>query len=257
MSLEKDLNQFEEQGYLILPELLGPAEIREIVEALAPHVQGRYPGRNDFEGLQSERVYALLGKSPAFAKLLEHPRIVALLDRLLLPNYLLAAFLAILQHPGETEQELHIDDAFYKIPRPRPHVGITTIFALTDFTDSNGATELIPGSHKWGDTPPCSAEESERSVVRVRMPAGSCVLFSGSLYHRGGANRSSADRIAITPQYCQPWARPQENMFLAVPPAMARAYSPRVQSLLGYSMHPPFMGFVDGRHPLKKLAELE
>ena len=85
------------------------------------------------------------------------------------------------------------------------------------------------------------------------MPAGSLMVALGTLWHRGGANRSQASRLAITPQYCIAWARQQENMTLAVPPERAAAYPERVRELLGYSIHPPFMGHVDGRHPAKTL----
>ena len=80
------------------------------------------------------------------------------------------------------------------------------------------------------------------------MPAGSVVVFLGTLWHRGGANRSSAPRLAVTPQYCEPWARPQEQMVLSVGRAAAQ-YSERVRSMLGFAIHPPFMGHVDGLHP--------
>jgi ectoine hydroxylase-related dioxygenase (phytanoyl-CoA dioxygenase family) len=87
------------------------------------------------------------------------------------------------------------------------------------------------------------------------MPAGACVVFLGTLVHRGGANRTQAPRLAFSNQYCQPWARTQENFFLGVPPQVARGMSPRVQQLLGYNIWPPFMGHVTASHPLKTLRE--
>ena len=89
------------------------------------------------------------------------------------------------------------------------------------------------------------------------MPAGSMMAIKGDLWHRGGANRSGAARLILTPQYCAGWARPHESMLLAVPPARAAALAPRVQALIGYSIHPPFMGYVDGRSPLRTLQERE
>jgi ectoine hydroxylase-related dioxygenase (phytanoyl-CoA dioxygenase family) len=95
-------------------------------------------------------------------------------------------------------------------------------------------------------------DELDPRIVDVVMPAGSVVVFAGTLWHRGGANRSNGCRLAITPQYCEPWARPQEQMVLSVG-AAALQYSPRVQTMLGFGIHPPFMGHVNGMHPLRVL----
>ncbi len=240
------------EGFAVLRELLSRAEVAAMRAALAPYLQGRYMGRNDFEGFRSERVYALLAKDPALALLVEHPRLLAIVDRLLAPHYLLSAFLAIQVHPGETPQGWHFDDGGCRAPRPRPMQGVSAIWALDDFGPENGATELIPRSHLWADGAPPPRGEDARAVC---MPAGSVVVFAGTLMHRGGAHRGTATRLAVTPQFCQPWLRQLENMPLAVPPERARALSPRVQELLGYSIaEPSFMGYVDGLHP-KRLID--
>jgi ectoine hydroxylase-related dioxygenase (phytanoyl-CoA dioxygenase family) len=206
-------------------------------------------GRNDFEGFRSERVYALLAKAPRVSQIIEHPVILELVDALLPKNYQLSAALAINVHPGETAQSFHIDDAagvggLFK--KPRAWFGISTVWAFDDFTDSNGATELIPGSHLWDEARDATPQEARKAI----MPAGSVLVFAGNLYHRGGANTSDRSRLAITPQYCMPWMRQLEHMALAVPPRAAAQYSERIQELLGYSViDPGFMGFVDGRHP--------
>jgi ectoine hydroxylase-related dioxygenase (phytanoyl-CoA dioxygenase family) len=87
------------------------------------------------------------------------------------------------------------------------------------------------------------------------MPAGSLMIAKGTLWHRGGANRSDHPRLVITPQYCLGWTRPLENMALAVPNDIARTLPMRAQELIGYSIHPPFMGYVDGRHPQRLLEK--
>jgi ectoine hydroxylase-related dioxygenase (phytanoyl-CoA dioxygenase family) len=137
---------------------------------------------------------------------------------------------------------------FYPIPRPRPILGLSTIWAIEDFTDENGATQVIPGSHRWANEHP---DERPHDVVTAAMPAGSVVVFDSALWHRGGANRSSGTRLCISPQYCQPWLRPQESQLLIAPPPVARSCSERGRSLLGYNIHPPFIGQVDGKHPLR------
>ena len=216
-------------------------------------LQGQHPGRNDFEGLFSERVYALLSKAPSIAKIIEHPALLPILDALLPPGFLLSAALAIHVHPGETPQPMHIDDNAGNLPFPRPraHFGVSTIWALDDFTTDNGATEIVAGSHRW----PEERQAKEDEITQVVMPAGSVIVFLGTLLHRGGANRSTSDRLAITPQYCMPGLRQIENMALAVPPSVAGQYSPRIQEMLGYAtIDPGFMGYVDGVHP-KRLID--
>jgi ectoine hydroxylase-related dioxygenase (phytanoyl-CoA dioxygenase family) len=240
------------EGFVVLPAVIGPEEISRIREQLAPYLDGRLFGRNEFEGFRSERVYALLAKAPAIATLVEHPAVLALLDELLHPGYLLSANLAINVHPGETAQSWHTDDGYCRIQRPRPPMGVSAIWAIDEFTDDNGATELIPGSHTWDSEP---ARVDDRDIERVVMPAGSVVVFFGTLLHRGGANRSNRSRLAVTPQYCEPWIRQIETMSLAVPPAVASTFSSRVQALLGYGIYPPFIGYVDGRDPRRLLAQ--
>ena len=85
------------------------------------------------------------------------------------------------------------------------------------------------------------------------MPSGSLMIAKGTLWHRGGANRSQKPRLIITPQYCPGWTRTLENMSLAVPPAIAATLPERARELIGYSIHPPFMGYVDGMHPARRL----
>ena len=247
-TLSGELDALAAEGFVILERILDPGEIAALRTALGPYLQGKHFGRNRFEGLRSQRVYALLAKDPVFADLVSHPRILRLLDRLLEPNYLLSAALAIHLGPGEDAQPFHYDDGSYHIARPRPPVGVSTIWAIDDFTADNGATELIPGSHRWGDERPAPDDARTRSLV---MPAGSVVVFLGTVWHRGGANRTHRPRLGMTPQYCQPWARQLENMTLAVPLEIAARYPRRVQELLGFSIHAPLMGYVDGMHPAR------
>ena len=244
------LQRLEDDGFVVLERAVGDDVLAQVRAELAPYLgESALHGRNDFEGYSTNRVYALLAKAPSIARLVEHDDVVALLDELLLPNYLLSANLAINLLPGETAQSLHSDDGFYRLPRPRPAISVSTIWAIDDFTIENGATQVIPGSHRWGSEVP--AEDDQR-IVDVVMPAGSVVVFLGTLWHRGGANRSRASRLAISPQYCEPWARQQEQMVLSVG-AAAVQYSDRVRTMLGYGIHPPFMGHVNGMHPLRVL----
>lgn len=250
----RTLEQLETDGYVVLERAVGPDALDRIRAELAPYLgEGdlAHYGRNDFEGFSTNRVYALLAKAPSVAELVEHPDVVALLDELLLPGYLLSANLAINLLPGETAQNLHYDDGFYRLPRPRQPIGMSAIWAIDDFTADNGATQVMPGSHRWGAESPA---DHDVHLVDVTMPAGSVVVLMGTLWHCGGANHSERSRLAISPQYCEPWARQQEQMVLAVG-ATARRYSDRIKTMLGYGIHPPFMGHVDGMHPRRLLDD--
>lgn len=254
---EEALAAFARDGYVILKGLLSSAEVAELVTALAPYEEARPMGRNNFEGEKSQRVYSLAGKGPTFMRLAEHPRIVAMLDALLMPHWLLSNLQSIRLHPGESAQPWHTDDAFYPLPRPRPTtLAVSTIWAIEDFTADNGATELIPRSHLWGgERPDDGASLADVGGIQAIMPAGSVVVFDGAVWHRGGANRAAGatarTRLAISPQYCQPWLRPQESQLLIAPPDVAAACTERGREMLGYSIHPPFLGQVDGMHPLR------
>ena len=244
---EADLAALQRDGYVILPDLLTPAELGEIRDAVAPLLDRH--GRNSFEGRTTQRVYSVLNKTRTCDRIADHPRVLALLDRLFLPNYLLSMLQVINILPGEQAQLLHTDDGFYPLPRPRAAFGAATICAIDDFTADNGATDIIPGSHLWGQRTP---EETEREPVV--MKAGSCVFFLSTLWHGGGANRSAAPRLAVTAQYCEPWLRPQEAFTLSTTRDTVRAVSEDIRRMLGYSIHPPFIGQVDGMHP-KRLLE--
>jgi ectoine hydroxylase-related dioxygenase (phytanoyl-CoA dioxygenase family) len=244
---DADVAALQENGYVIIENLLDRQQCEEIKKQCQPLLAHR--GRNSLEGFRTQRVYSVMARTDATTPLVEHPRVLCLLDRLLLANYLLSMYQIINILPGEKAQLLHHDDIFYRIPRPRPAVSIASIWAIDDFTSENGATVVLPGSHRWDDRRPTDADQRVSAV----MPAGSLLLTLGTTWHGGGANRSEGARLAVTAQYCEPWARTQENMFLAVPKDVVRRASPMLQSLLGYSIHAPFMGNVGGVSPLRCL----
>ena len=262
--------EFDRRGYLIFERVLSPDRVAEIRTALAPFLERDLTGRNDFEGLKTNRVYALLAKSPLFADLAIHPLALAFAEAELGQSCLLSALLAINLRPGETAQPWHFDDGGAKIPRPRPALGISAFWAIDDTTEFNGSTEVIPGSHLWdaqaidGAAKPADftnrrMPDAERDpgnrpdAVKMMMPSGSLALAKGTLWHRGGANLSERPRLIITPQYCAGWVRQLENMSLAVPAELAEILPERARELIGYSIHPPFMGHVNGLHPRRLL----
>ena len=247
--VERDLTAVSEQGFVVIPQLLTPEEVRQARDGLSPLLG--HVGRNDFEGKRTQRVYGMIEKTRAVDRLIDHPRILALLDRLLLPNYLLSQAQAINILAGESAQALHPDDGFYRVPRPRPGLSAATVWALDDFTTDNGATRLIPGSHLWPDG---RLPTDDDSLIQAVMPAGSVVFYPGTLWHGGGENRSGQARLAVTCQYCEPWLRTQENYFLSVSKQTARTVTEDIRRMLGYSIYPPFMGMVNGMHPKRTLV---
>mmetsp|Transcript_9380 Transcript_9380/g.22515 ORF Transcript_9380/g.22515 Transcript_9380/m.22515 type:complete len:298 (-) Transcript_9380:213-1106(-) len=250
------VQEVQEKGFVILRHLLSRDEVEEIRAEIGPLLGTG--GRNNFEGYKTRRVYAVLSKTRALDKLIAHPVVMALLRQWLMPNFLLTAAQVIDICPGESMQPFHYDDQFTKVPRPRDPFSMATVWALDDnFTAENGATLVIPGSHKWGDDSIPDEKMVHELSISANLPIGSCVFFAGTLWHGGGANKSEdTSRCAFTAQYCQPWVRPQENMMLSVPFEQVGSLPVEIQSMVGYSIHPPFIGHVDGRHPLKAAERL-
>jgi ectoine hydroxylase-related dioxygenase (phytanoyl-CoA dioxygenase family) len=254
---ELHAREIREQGYTVILDFLDEAAIATFRAALAPYLGG-HPGRNDFEGFKTERVYTLVARGKVFEDLVIDPRLMSLLSLFLEGSFLLSATHAINLKPGETPQAIHVDDGFYRQARSAPAVGYSVIGAIDAFTQANGATEIIPGSHLWSDEELAERRKNPKALeallVPMEIPAGSCFVFPGKLLHRGGANLTNRPRLAFTNQYCAGWARPQENFFLSVPKEIVRTLSPRTQALLGYELWPSFMGMVTGSHPAKSLA---
>ena len=241
-----ELEALERDGYVVLEGLID-AKRCELIRAQAARLAD-HTGSNPFEGHRTQRVYAPLSKTRALDDLIDHPRILSLLDAILLPNYLLSQAQIINILPGEAAQGLHHDDAFCPLPRPHKTLHAAFIAAIDDFTEDNGATVVVPGSHRWSDRLPRREE-----AISCSMPAGSAALFLGSLWHGGGENRTHKARLAVTGQYCDPWLRQQENFLLELSKSQARELREPIRSLVGYSIHPPFMGMVDRRHPRRTL----
>lgn len=247
--IEADFATLMRDGYVIIENLLSAdtcAAIRE--EGLALLGQ---TGRNQFEGQRTQRVYNVLSKTRATDRLADHPRILGLMDRLFQPGFLLSQSQIINILPGETAQALHTDDAFYRLPRPRQPLGAATVWAIDEFTEENGATVIVPGSHEWGD----DRAADRADAVPAVMPAGSVIFFLGTAWHGGGENRSDQPRFAITHQHCEAYMRQQENYLLELSKETVWALSPELQALVGYSIFPPFMGMVEGMHPLRLLDQ--
>src|SRR5262249_45754868 len=180
-------------GYAIIDGVLDAADVANARDDLQRVLERTPPGRNDFEGCATRRVYALFKKTRAFDAAAVHPLVLGVLDRLL-GHYHLSAPVGIQIGPGEKAQVLHRDEAVYPLPRPHSPVVVNTMWPMDDFTRENGATCVVAGSHRWApERLPGPADER----VVAEMPAGSMMFYLGNLWHGGGANRTQRPRLAV------------------------------------------------------------
>lgn len=236
-------------GACVVDGLAAPARVAAVRAELHRVLTATPEGRNAFEGFATQRIYALFAKTRALDELATLPLLLGVLDRVL-GHYQLSAPVGISIGPGEAAQVLHTDQAIYPLPPAYGPVVVNTMWAFDDFTEANGATRVIPGSHHG--EPPAGAAAATEPVV---MSAGSALFYLGTVWHGGGANSTDHARLGVILEYAASWLRQQENHVLAVPPETAATLPVRLQELLGYNVRPPFVGYVDGRHPRRLLAE--
>lgn len=238
----------EASGYCVIPDAITAGEVEEARSALESLLADAPVGRADFEGQWTKRIYGLFAKTRALDAMALHSEVLRALDHVL-GAHALSAPAAISIGPGAPAQVLHPDDAIYPIARPHPELVVSVMWPLVDFTHENGATRIVPGSHRWVHE---KVSPDTRSVA-VELSVGRALVYLGSLWHGGGANHSSTPRLGVVLHYAVGWLRPVENHVLVVPPREARQLPVRLQELLGYNIYPPFIGYVDGRHPRKLL----
>jgi ectoine hydroxylase-related dioxygenase (phytanoyl-CoA dioxygenase family) len=249
--VEDILGKMATDGYATIPDAITADQVAWARTELEAIVEKTPVGRDDFEGHHTRRVYGLFGKTRSLDALAIHEVVLGVLDSVL-GHYQLSAPTGISIGPGETTQPLHPDDALYPVPRPHDEIVVNVMWPLQDFTSTNGATRIVPGSHNWTDERP----DADTETVTVELRAGTALIYTGSVWHGGGANHSDANRLGVVLHYAVSWLRPVENHVLVVPPAAAAGLPERLQELLGYNIHPPFIGYVDGRHPRKLIDEV-
>jgi len=252
VTVDEIVDRLEESGYATIPGAIAAHQVTWARSELEDIVAGTPRGRDDFEGHRTRRVYGLFAKTRSLDALAVHDVVLGVLDRVL-RHYQLSAPTGISIGPGETAQPLHPDDAIYPLPRPHPEIVVNVMWPLQDFTAANGATRIVAGSHRWVDERP----GPDTATTTIELPAGTALIYTGSVWHGGGANRSDHDRLGVVLHYAVSWLRPVENHVLVVPPAAASGLPARLQELLGYNIHPPFIGYVDGRHPRKLIDEVD
>lgn len=237
-----------ERGYTIVEDAIEPALIDALNEDLLrlEHDLSIRPAHNDFEGEHTVRIYNLLVHGALYQQIPVHPNVLPIVERVLDPGCLISSLSSISIDPGETAQPIHADDQL--IPLTKPHVPTVcnTMWALTDFTEENGATRIIPGTHLAAEDPDYFGTYD---TIPAEMRKGSVLVWHGSLWHGGGANVSDARRVGIAMNYCAGFIRQQENQQLGIPREIARSFAPRLRELVGYSVYNALIGHIDKRNP--------
>lgn len=232
----------DRDGALILDRVLTPEAVAEMVAELSPYVAATPAGRDGFTGVRTTRTGALVARSPAVRDAVTDPRIARMCQHLLKANcerWQLHLTQLIRIMPGQGAQPIHRDRWAWGAHLKGIEPQLNTIWALTDFTVENGATQVVPGSSAWPDDRKAEAHEITQAV----MQAGSVLVYTGSVFHGGGANQSDQDRWGLNLTYALGWLRQEENQYLACPPEIARTLSPELQDLLGYALGGYALGY--------------
>lgn len=241
-------------GCVVIDHLASPELLDRIDAEMSDHVARTPFGTDDFAGSRTRRTGGLVARSAASRELVLDELVLGTVDQVLahVNNYQLHLTQMIRIEPGGPAQVIHRDQwAFDFFTFPSGYqVQCNTIWAATDFTEANGATRVVPGSHLAEDKLRYELADTEPA----EMERGSVLLYVGSLYHGGGENQSDADRVGVNITYSVGWLRQEENQFLTVPPEVARELPERLQRLLGYSLGAYALGYVDDlRDPLDVL----
>ena len=212
---------------------------------------GVVPANNEFEGGRTVRIYNLLAHGKLYEGIPVHPNVLPIIEGVLDRGCLVSSLSSISIGPGETAQPIHSDDIL--IPLTKPHVPIicNSMWALTDFTEENGATRVVPGSHVR-ESPQYGRHYDS---IPAEMPRGSVLVWPGSLWHGGGANRTGQRRVGIAMNYCAGYIRQQENQQLGIPREVVRGFSPRLRELVGYGIYKGLIGHIEKRSPAALLDE--
>jgi hypothetical protein len=240
------------QGWTVIPGAIEPDLIDGIADALDALERDLGAGyaSNTFEGFATVRVYNLLAHAEVFRRIPTHPNVLPVVERVLDPGCLVSSLSSIAIDPGERAQPIHADDQLIPLDKPHRPLVCNTMWAITDFTEANGATRLVPGTHRApGDPDPFA----EHDTIAAVMDKGSVLVWNGSLWHGGGANTSDARRVGIAMNYCAGFIRQQENQQLGLDRDLVASFDRRLQELVGYGTYHGLIGHIDKESPRKLL----
>jgi ectoine hydroxylase-related dioxygenase (phytanoyl-CoA dioxygenase family) len=239
-------------GFTIVENAIEPELIDALNTALSrlERELDAKPAMNGFEGHKTVRIYNLLAYGGPFTDVPVHASVLPIVEEVLDPGCLISSLSSIAIDPGEVAQPIHADDMV--IPLAKPHIPIVcnSMWALSDFTEANGATRLVPGSHVKENPVYGGAYET----VAAEMKRGSVLIWDGSLWHGGGANRTEARRTGIAMNYCAGFIRQQENQQLGLKPELVKTFAPRLQELVGYGVYRGLIGHIDKKSPAQVLG---
>ena len=175
-----------------------------------------------------------------------HPNVLPIVEGVLDAGCLVSSLSSIAIGPEERAQPIHADDTLIPLAKPHEPVVCNSMWALTDFTEANGATRIVPGSHLRDRSP---TYRQHYDSVPAEMPRGSVLVWHGSLWHGGGANRTDDRRVGIAMNYCAGYIRQQENQQLGIPTNTVRRFPPRLRELVGYGVYKGLIGHIDKQSP--------
>lgn len=248
-NIEHILEILEKDGCVVIENVLDQTAVETLKAELTPHLNQTPNCHGDFYGYVTKRLSSLLVKSKICQDMCIHPAALRINDHFLLPHcrqYQLNLTQGIQIGPGEPQQIIHRDDSMFPCSHPGQEWMINFMWAVDDFTLENGATHVVPGSHKWD--PLRQPEDDE--ILQAEMTAGSVLVYFASLLHGGGKNWSEHSRTGIVLSYNLGWLRQAENHYLAIPRDIAKQFPERLQKLIGYFIHEPNLGCVEGQDPI-------
>ena len=256
MDIAAHVAEIDEQGYTILDNAIDPDHIDALEDDLMRlEAELRIePAKNSFEGEHTWRIYNLLVHGELYERIPVHPSVLPVVEGVLDSGCLVSSLSSIAIGPGESAQPIHADDQLIPLPKPHPPTVCNTMWALTDFTEDNGATRLVPGSHRLDHSPNYGQDYPS---VPAEMTKGSVLVWHGSLWHGGGANRTDERRIGIAMNYCAGYIRQQENQQLGIPTEIARRFPPRLRELVGYGIYNGLIGHIDKHDPAKVVLDAD
>ena len=241
---------------VIIDGLIDQKEVNHLNKDLAPYLKNDVFGRDEFTGFKTKRIGALIARSEACRNLALQPLVNEVSEKYLSPfcdGYQLHFTSAVSIGPGESKQILHRDRGIWGGYLPRKIEPLmSTIWAVTEFTKENGATQIVPGSHLWEkDRIP-----KENEIAYAEMKPGSVLLYTGTVLHGGGSNSSKNDiRTGVFLHYALNWLRQEENQYLSCPPDIAKDIPQEVRSLIGYSKGGYILGFYSDPKDKKAVYE--
>jgi len=252
MSTEARLREIDEVGYTIVENAIDADTIEALCDELTrlERTLDIRPARNVFEGERTLRIYNLLAHGPVWETVPVHPDVLPIVEGVLDPGCLVSSLSSVAIGPDESPQPIHADDQLLPIAKPHVATVCNSMWALTDFSEANGATRIVPGSHRADHSPEFGRHYES---IPAEMERGSVLVWHGSLWHGGGANTTDARRIGVAMNYCAGWVRQQENQQLGIDLERIRGFSPRLQQLCGFGIYNGLIGHIDKRSPAEAL----